>query len=461
MANTTLTLTPSFTDKTMKADRVVAVGEDINLVVKNVPSEKRGRVRFRFLGVDLAVTDVFTGAGEDITTEVSFETVPFRDLFEGQPDNAAFKIDALLEIRDVQTNTDDETNFEFVNCTLWASGSVTVRNWPQYDNLTPPTKILEYQQSLKEYIDALVISAVGRLSGPPGEDGDDGDDGKSAYQLAVDHGFTGSEIEWVESLRYKASQLGYIYCPVENKYHRIISKLNAIGQYQTSIDRDQVTLAEVDEEYRRHLRYDLTTVQQSSSMQMVDRAINVISFTNQGQSGGITGGKWNNSGNRDLTLITDGLWRSSVYSIDAAFYTMYLYDELTFAEGVWTYKLMDQNGTTVLSSMVVNGTANETSLVFDSYTFTRSDYTVLDSTILLPVRRIGKSRDFMVMLKVGSYIPSIIWSDPEDRIITFKADVNDDEASTLISDFDQNGNYVLMFSEIESDVFLVSRKEIS
>ena len=278
MANTTLTLTPSFADKTMKSDRVVAVGEDINLVIKNVPSEKRGRVRFRFLGVDLAVTNVFTGTGEDITTEVSFETVPFRDLFEGQPDNAAFKIDALLEIRDVQTNTEDETNFEFVNCTLWASGSVTVRNWPKYDNLTPPTKILEYQQSLKEYIDALVISAVGRLSGPPGEDGDDGDDGKSAYQLAVDHGFTGTEIEWVESLRYKASQLGYIYCPAENKYHRIISKLNAIGQYQTSIDRDQVTLAEVDEEYRRHLRYDLVALTAAATMQIVDRAINSVSL---------------------------------------------------------------------------------------------------------------------------------------------------------------------------------------
>ncbi|HJA46982.1 MAG TPA: collagen-like protein [Candidatus Limosilactobacillus excrementigallinarum] len=37
--------------------------------------------------------------------------------------------------------------------------------------------------------------------GKPGKDGKNGRDGKSAYQLAVDSGFTGSEQEWLDSLK--------------------------------------------------------------------------------------------------------------------------------------------------------------------------------------------------------------------------------------------------------------------
>lgn len=38
-------------------------------------------------------------------------------------------------------------------------------------------------------------------SGPSGADGQKGADGKSAYEIAVQHGFTGSETEWLASLK--------------------------------------------------------------------------------------------------------------------------------------------------------------------------------------------------------------------------------------------------------------------
>lgn len=44
----------------------------------------------------------------------------------------------------------------------------------------------------------------GALQGPPGEDGKDGENGKdgdSAYQVAVNNGFEGTEQEWLESLK--------------------------------------------------------------------------------------------------------------------------------------------------------------------------------------------------------------------------------------------------------------------
>ncbi|WP_186314562.1 hypothetical protein [Corynebacterium glyciniphilum] len=37
--------------------------------------------------------------------------------------------------------------------------------------------------------------------GQDGEDGQDGTDGKSAYQIAVDNGFQGTETEWLDSLK--------------------------------------------------------------------------------------------------------------------------------------------------------------------------------------------------------------------------------------------------------------------
>ena len=37
--------------------------------------------------------------------------------------------------------------------------------------------------------------------GPAGQDGKDGEDGKSAYQIAVDNGFVGTEAEWLDSLQ--------------------------------------------------------------------------------------------------------------------------------------------------------------------------------------------------------------------------------------------------------------------
>ncbi len=40
------------------------------------------------------------------------------------------------------------------------------------------------------------------VDGLPGEDGTDGADGKSAYQIAVENGFVGTEEQWLESLKF-------------------------------------------------------------------------------------------------------------------------------------------------------------------------------------------------------------------------------------------------------------------
>lgn len=47
----------------------------------------------------------------------------------------------------------------------------------------------------------LTASAACATNGVNGADGANGSDGKSAYQIAVDNGFTGTEAEWLESLK--------------------------------------------------------------------------------------------------------------------------------------------------------------------------------------------------------------------------------------------------------------------
>lgn len=46
------------------------------------------------------------------------------------------------------------------------------------------------------------------LKGDAGQDGSDGTDGKSAYEIAVDNGFTGSETDWLDSLKGEKGNKG-------------------------------------------------------------------------------------------------------------------------------------------------------------------------------------------------------------------------------------------------------------
>ena len=52
----------------------------------------------------------------------------------------------------------------------------------------------------KSYVDET-LQGAGALKGEKGDKGDAGTDGKSAYDIAVDNGFKGTETEWLESLK--------------------------------------------------------------------------------------------------------------------------------------------------------------------------------------------------------------------------------------------------------------------
>lgn len=54
----------------------------------------------------------------------------------------------------------------------------------------------------KSYTKQSLLGA-GAVQGIPGKDGKNGIDGKSAYQIALDNGYIGTESEWLESLKGK------------------------------------------------------------------------------------------------------------------------------------------------------------------------------------------------------------------------------------------------------------------
>lgn len=52
---------------------------------------------------------------------------------------------------------------------------------------------------------------IAGTKGDKGDQGKDGIDGKSAYELAVEHGYTGTEEEWLDSLKVSCETYNSIY----------------------------------------------------------------------------------------------------------------------------------------------------------------------------------------------------------------------------------------------------------
>lgn len=77
----------------------------------------------------------------------------------------------------------------------------------------PPTPDLYAQ--LLEKIDKKIASLHDGKDGADGVDGKDGADGKSAYQIAVEAGYTGTETEWLASLKGEKGDAGEAGAPGE------------------------------------------------------------------------------------------------------------------------------------------------------------------------------------------------------------------------------------------------------
>ena len=91
---------------------------------------------------------------------------------------------------------------------------------------------------LKKYVDDT-LKGSGALKG---EKGDAGEDGKSAYDLAVENGFTGTVQEWLESLKGEDGKDGHDCVTSSNIYYNcteygvLTSNEDNTTAFQTLID---------------------------------------------------------------------------------------------------------------------------------------------------------------------------------------------------------------------------------
>ena len=77
------------------------------------------------------------------------------------------------------------------------------------------------------------------IKGDTGKDGRDGADGKSAYQVAIDNGYIGTEAEWLASLKGERGEPGEAgYTPIKGKDYFTDAEIAEIKQECTYDDTE-------------------------------------------------------------------------------------------------------------------------------------------------------------------------------------------------------------------------------
>ena len=91
-----------------------------------------------------------------------------------------------------------------------------------------------YQKSATEWHFLVDLKGKDGADGKDGKDGADGKDGvngkdgKSAYEIAVDNGFTGTEQEWLESLKGADGKDGADGFPTESQWNDLVARVQAL-----------------------------------------------------------------------------------------------------------------------------------------------------------------------------------------------------------------------------------------
>ncbi|MFP7287989.1 hypothetical protein SFC15_17380 [Shouchella clausii] len=75
---------------------------------------------------------------------------------------------------------------------------------------------------------AQVVRKSSGEKGPKGDPGKDGIDGKSAYEIAVDNGYEGTEEEWIASLKGPKGDPGADGFPTEQQWDDLVARVDTL-----------------------------------------------------------------------------------------------------------------------------------------------------------------------------------------------------------------------------------------
>lgn len=170
------------------------VKNDLGMFVENAVNLQYSSDLLRFSWI---LSDCVTYKSGSITAAIAFigsesgyqyvlKTVPFILKIENSLDFMEYEIDYKNWFTDIECRLFDLENKEI----------------DTHTNLSVLDKLGESDETL-----TFNGNKIG-IKGDPGENGIDGSDGKSAYDIAVDNGFIGTENEWLKSLRGEKGDTG-------------------------------------------------------------------------------------------------------------------------------------------------------------------------------------------------------------------------------------------------------------
>lgn len=181
---------------------VVASGKQILLPTKKLSDLEVGQYDVELWQGDTDNSAIYPDKGflklningsAPLTTGKLISSITLKD-FEDEFEKLAKKMeDKLNEISDYKEKI--KVDIKIVEGHLVINGKDTGVNLNVHDGHTPVITVSDKG--------SLIIDGVNTnksLIGPRGADGVPGSDGKSSYQIALDNGFKGSEVEWLRSL---------------------------------------------------------------------------------------------------------------------------------------------------------------------------------------------------------------------------------------------------------------------
>lgn len=139
---------------------------------------------------------------------------------------------------------DESKRYEIISIKEVQEGLSTVNKVDQYREVTSgsggdiPKEYI--RDVVDEYIEENKESLKGK-DGDPGPKGDPGSNGKSAYEIAVENGFAGTEQDWLESLEGSSGKSAYElavldgFIGTEGEWLESLNGANGMSAYELAV----------------------------------------------------------------------------------------------------------------------------------------------------------------------------------------------------------------------------------
>lgn len=192
-------------DETMidNIDTVIFTFAGLNTITKKYPKEvvyKEG-----LFSVSFTQEDTYALAGVGGCYVKTEALVVFKNKSVEKKRLRQISINGTLNNTVIEGNTPSADNI-LDRITFDISGSVIVARADSSGTISPEA----IEKAVSDYLEKNPVTGIKGEKGDPGEPGPKGDtgnpgepgqDGKSAYDVAVENGFVGTESEWLESLK--------------------------------------------------------------------------------------------------------------------------------------------------------------------------------------------------------------------------------------------------------------------